>query len=467
MTLKPIIFLFIFLAIATQIIAQGPPEFPATAAGKRAALFLQMLNSTGDEPLKEFINGSMTPNNEITFDQRMERFRGIRSDLGGGKLLQIIRASDDACVFVVSNARGEIKKVSMEFTPNAERLIAGFGAENIDKNELSGEFQKLLSEADMLSALPDFLEKRSKNGKFSGVVLIAKNGKPIYATAYGLANEDNKVANGIDTKFNIGSENKIFTQFAIGMLADEGKLALNDKLGKFLPDYPNKEAAEKVTIEDLLTMSSGIGDFFGPKFEAADKNKVRSIKDYFPFFASDPLLFAPGTNRRYSNGGYIVLGAIIEKVSGKSYYDFVRENIFKPAGMSDTDSYESDAKVANIAEGYTFAIDPQKRLNNLPTRPARGSSAGGGYSTAGDMLKFANAIESGKLSVPKVFSSLRDPMLSMMGRGIRIAGGSPGVNAAFITRLKSIYTVIVMSNYDPPAAEDVMRQIVTWIGPEN
>jgi D-alanyl-D-alanine carboxypeptidase len=447
--------------------AYSQTEFPQTAAGKRAALFLQVLNSKDDDALKAFIAGSMAPNNQITPEQRLSRFRAIRSDLAGAKLIKFVTAGDQSAVFVIETAKGERLKVQLAFAPGEEKLIGGLQVEPIDKaeiNDIPTTTQKPVTEAEFIPALQKYLEELSRNEKFSGVVMVAKNGKPIFSTAYGLADRDKKIANQTDTKFNIGSENKIFTQFAIGLLADEGKLSLTDTIGKFLPDYPNKEAAEKVTIEQLLAMRSGIGDFFGPKFEAADKSKIRAINDYFPFFAPEPLLFQPGTDTRYSNGGYIVLGAIVEKVSGKSYYDFVREKIFKPAGMSDTDSYESDAKIENRAQGYTRRMTPGQLVSNLPTRPTRGSSAGGGYSTAGDMLKFANAIESGKLTVPKALSASSDPRVNLVAGGIGIAGGSPGVNATFDTKLKGVYTVVVMSNYDPPSAEDVSRQIRAWLG---
>src|SRR5437879_6288617 len=122
---------------------------------------------------------------------------------------------------------------------------------------------------------------------------------------------------------------------------------------------------------------SGLGDFFGPEFVAAPKNRIRSLADYLPFFVNKPLLFEPGAQQRYSNAGYIVLGMVIEKLSGTSYYDYVREHIFKPNGMTSTDSYALDDVVPRRATGYS------ERHSNIYTLPARGSSAGGGYSTAG------------------------------------------------------------------------------------
>ena len=116
--------------------------------------------------------------------------------------------------------------------------------------------------------------------------------------SYGLANREKKIPNTTGTKFNLGSMNKSFTQVAIAQLAAEGKLSLKDPIKKFLPDYPNKEAAEKVTVEQLLTMSSGIGDFFNERYEATPKKKLNSISAYLPLFADKPLAFEPGSKRR-------------------------------------------------------------------------------------------------------------------------------------------------------------------------
>ena len=151
-----------------------------------------------------------------------------------------------------------------------------------------------------------------------------------------------------------------------------------------------------------------------------------------------------------------MLGAIIEKITGKSYYDYVRENIFKPAGMSNTDSFETDKMPTNTANGYTNRNSKNERVNNINTRPFRGSSAGGGYSTAEDLLKFSLAIKSGKLSIPD------DDGQPRKDSGLGIAGGSDGINALLIINAQTGYTIIVLSNYDPPSAEKVGVQIRDW-----
>jgi CubicO group peptidase (beta-lactamase class C family) len=242
-------------------------------------------------------------------------------------------------------------------------------------------------------------------------------------------------------------------------LIEKGKLALDDTIGKHLPDYPNRQAAEKVTVKHLLEMSSGIGDFFGDKFTATPKDKIRNLQDYFQFFASEPLKFEPGASRQYSNGGFIVLGAIIEKAAGQDYYHYVRENIFKPAGMNSSDWYDLDSAEPNLATGYTRrggASAGGWRANTYML-PARGSSAGGGYSTAEDLLRFAIALRENRLVRADTLSKTSP----QTGGAFGIAGGAPGVNAAL--SFEPGYTIVVLSNYDPPAAERVSRQIRGWL----
>jgi D-alanyl-D-alanine carboxypeptidase len=318
------------------------------------------------------------------------------------------------------------------------------------------------SESAALSSIDELIRNLAGKDEFSGVVLVARDGNPILQKAVGLASREYDVPNRVDTKFNLGSINKIFTQILIGQLIDQGKLSLDDHLVKLLPDYPNREAAEKVTLRQLLDMTSGIGDFFGPEFEATPKDRIRNLKDYLPLFANKALEFEPGTKNKYSNGGYVVLGLIVEKLTGKSYYDYARERIFSPTGMENTGYFESDVPESNLASGYTRhnggPSDGGPLRNNSYTRPARGSSAGGGYSTAQDMLKFANALHERKLVIPNFAARAgaappRDP------DGLGIAGGAPGINSTLDTGVAGHYTVIVMSNYDPPSAMNLAKQI--------
>ena len=284
--------------------------------------------------------------------------------------------------------------------------------------------------AELLSTIEKYLNQEASNDKFSGVVFIAKNDKPIFFNAYGMADKENKLPNKLQTKFNLGSINKNFTRVAIGQLVQQGKISFDDKLGKYLPDYPNKEATEKVRIRHLVNMTSGIGDFFGTKFITTPKENFRTNSDFIPLFANNSLAFEPGTKEQYSNGGYVLLGAIIEKVSGQSYYDYVKESIFNVAGMTNTDSFETNKMPDNTAIGYTKSNLQSNWMSNVKFRPFRGSAAGGGYSNAEDLLKYSIALKSRKLTIPDDNGQPQNEVI------FGIAGGSEGVNALLIVNEK-------------------------------
>jgi len=315
------------------------------------------------------------------------------------------------------------------------------------------------SAADLAARIRAYIATQAVADTFSGVVLLAKHGQVIYSGAVGMASKEYSAPNTVYTSFNIGSINKLMTRIAIVQLVAQHKLSYDDTIGKLLPEYPNKSASG-VTVRELLEMSSGIGDFFGPAYQATPKAQLRTLADYVPLFAAKPLAFAPGTQQAYSNGGFIALGLIIERVSGMSYYDFIQQHIFGPAGMTASGWFERDIPRPGVASGYTKMTDHGDSpawLNNIYTAPARGSSAGGGYASAPDLLKFAAALEDGKLLDAAGTAQV-------LGPGIGVAGGAPGINADLEIDPQSGYVLVVLSNYDPPSAENVARQIRGWIG---
>ena len=335
---------------------------------------------------------------------------------------------------------------------------------------------KKLSDSEIALQVGSLVEKATADDSFSGAVLVAKDGQPIFERAAGFANKEAGTPNKTTTRFNLGSIDKSFTSVAIAQLAQQGKLAYSDTITKHLADYPNKTVAAQVTIHQLLTHTSGLEDYLGSESLA----KMNTLRDILPSFVNQPLAFEPGTRMQYSNAGYVVLGLIIEKVSGVSYYEYVSSHIFKPAGMNRTGSFELDQKVDDLAVGYTRmgpqGPQPGPRRPNTPTLAGRGSSAGGGYSTVGDLLKFVNALNANKLISAEyseiVFSGGGPQRPSGPGRGygfmqslmdgVRVignGGGGPGVNASFRTYQGRGYTVIVLSNYDPPAAQELAAKI--------
>ncbi len=411
-----------------------------------------------------------------TSEERRQRYERIYGDLGALALYRVTEASDRAITIQVHSQKGEAAEFRFEFTPQPPHKIAGLRVELMPSEALTenDDTKPPSTEAELLVQARAYLDEQVRADEFAGAVLIARNGNILMQEACGFASREYEAPNRIDTKFCLGSINKVFTQIAICQLMQQGKLAPNDVLGKYLPDYPNREAAAKVTIHHLLTHRSGLGDFFNDKFENTPKDKIRTLQDYFTLFADAPLLFAPGTQERYSNGGYIALGLIIEKVSGQNYFDYVREHIYQPAGMTQTEAYELDAVVPNLATGYTRnarQLPNGERTKNIYTKPARGSSAGGGYSTLGDMHNFSLALLNNKLLESKytawLLNGTETPQPLQAGNarregGYGIAGGAPGMNAFLEIDFESGYTIIVLSNYDPPSAGNVARKLLSW-----
>lgn len=468
------LFLIIFSMV---VLAEGTPKSSSTPVGKEIAAYFAAFNA-GEQAMRDFVLNHFAPEalKSRPMEERIGIYRQLKSDLGGLDLRQVEEAPGNIIGALAKSQKGTWFKLGFEFEPKDGHKLLGIRIE--DTEPPPDPNLPKLTEAQVLDSLEAYLAEQVKADEFSGTVLVAKDGRAIYEKAFGLASREFSVSNRLDTKFNLGSINKFFTKIAIGQLVQQGKVSFDDTLGKVLPDYPNAEARKKIMIRHLLQMTSGIGDFFGEEFAATPKNRIRTIQDYLPLFASKPLAFEPGTNRQYSNGGYVVLGTIIEKVTGQSYYDYVREHIFKLAGMENTDSYEADSPTPNLAMGYTRGKEGKKDIpwrSNLYTRPARGSSAGGGYSTVEDLLKFTLALQTNQflsseytewlLSDREPFKGKKAKPKSMGKKcGLRIAGGAPGINAFLEMDPKGVYITIVLSNYDPPSAERVSSEIRSLLG---
>ena len=313
-----------------------------------------------------------------------------------------------------------------------------------------------------------YLETLDARAEFSGAVLVAQDGEPVFKGAYGLANRALGIPNQIDTKFNLGSMDKMFTAVAILQLVEQGKLSLDAKVADVLPDYPNQQVAKAVTIHQLLTHTSGMGDWSeSPRFPDLHE-QIRAVEDYLPLFVDTPLEFEPGDRFRYSNSGYIVLGLIIEELVGQSYYDHVRTSVFEPCGMTDTAAYELDAAVPDLAVGYTrLAIDGSELDEITDYRfamPMKGGPSGGGFSTVEDLLRFQNALLDHRLLSPEMTEMLLagkvrlndsaqyaygfiDRMVENQ-RVVGHSGGAPGVCSYVNSYLDQGYTLIVLSNSD-------------------
>lgn len=324
-----------------------------------------------------------------------------------------------------------------------------------------------MTQAGALAALSDHAEERAGADEFSGAVLVARHGKVLFQAAWGRADRTSGMANKPATRFRIGSMNKMFTAVATLQLVEAHKLALDDPIGKHLPDYPNKEVAAKVTVRHLLTHTGGTGDIFGPEFEE-HRLTLREHRDYLKLYGSRGLTHEPGARFEYSNYGFVLLGALIERVSGVSYDDYVRDHVFRRAGMRSTGSLPEAVDVPNRAVGYMRASPGGAWAPNTDTLPWRGTAAGGGYSTVGDLLRFAQALSSGRLISKATLAEATRPHQQQYGYGFEVrgqgrlgsyghGGGAPGMNGELRVFPQLGYVVVSLSNLDPPSASELVE----------
>jgi CubicO group peptidase (beta-lactamase class C family) len=463
-----VVFIFIpILLLAVPVsLATGQTQFPDTPAAHQCAAWLQAFNGSDREAFRTFVK----KNYPLVADHVDQEWQ-FHEMTGGFALKKIEESTPTKFVALVQErASDQFGRLSVEVDGAEPHVITQLNIRAIPR---PADFAlPHLAENELIVALRKELEQDAATDHFTGAVLLAKNGKPIFSEAYGLADRERKVANSLTTRFRIGSMNKMFTATAVLQLVQAGKVGLDDPLGKYLTDYPNKDLAAKVTISQLLTHTGGTGDIFGPEFDA-HRLELRTLQDYVGLYGKRDLEFAP--RWEYSNYGFILLGLVIEKVSGESYYTYVHDNIYAPAGMTSSGSEPEDQPVPNRSLGYT-KMGPEKagaasdwRLNT-DTLPYRGTSAGGGYSTVEDLLKFANALQdrkllnehytelltTGKVDTPRGRYAYGFGDLVVNGtRCFGHAGGAPGMNGELQVCPAHGYVIAVLSNLDPPAASRI------------
>jgi CubicO group peptidase (beta-lactamase class C family) len=451
--------LFVCVALATPIVAgsDSPPAFrwPDTPAGRHAAAWFEAFN-TGEPAMRKFFAGHVSAEGfqRRPLDERLSVYRSMHETRGRLDPLTIAPSSDTELRVIAKDASGE--RIALSFLSEPGGAFAGVRIEDLPGEEDTSPAHERpegaaslggppMTESDVAAALRARLDSLSRADVFSGAALIVHGHRVLLRDAWGLASREKRIPNRPDTKFNLGSINKIFTRVAIEQLSVAGTLRLDDTIDRYLPDYP-ADKGRRITIRQLLEHRAGTGDVFNARFDQA-RAGLHAIGDWVNLIRDQPLDFEPGTRQEYSNAGYVLLGAIIEKVSGETYFDYVRAHIFEPAGMHGTDSWAVDASVPNRATGYTRrgggAWQP-----NTGTLPARGSSAGGGYSTLDDLRRFAEALSTGRLGIPSEAA-------------LGIAGGAPGINAAL--EITKDYIAVVLANQDPPAAEREAERIRGWM----
>ena len=322
--------------------------------------------------------------------------------------------------------------------------------------------------------------------QFSGVVLLKRHGRVIFQRAYGLADRDGQRANTIETPFALASVSKMFTAVLVAQLVEQNKIRLDSSIGSLLPNFPDGRAKSEVTVHQLLTMSSGIPDvFLLPQFWAT-LSGARRLSDFWPVFATAPLAFTPGERWAYSNSNFLVLGAIVEQAFGEAFATAAERRVFHPAGLAHT-SYRASAS-PRAARGYTH-VRPGALPDSPPdpdhSYPAWEEDAGGadpvaapmggGFSTADDLVRFADALTGNQLLTrPMTERAMKGYVAADYGgrdgygfetrvlNRIRILGhqgGAPGVSNQVDFYPDLGYVLVVLGNSDGSGTQEIAKRV--------
>jgi D-alanyl-D-alanine carboxypeptidase len=439
--------------------ALAQPAVPDTQAGKAFGAWLSALDAADPSRMEAVMA-------DYHLTGTVANYMNFAHQTGGFDLLGIEQSIPDALTVIVGERNSErIARGTFTLTRDSAGNIVRsvFEVGGIPRE---GAYAiPRLTQVQALKALESRAGTLAAQDKFSGAYLIAQSGKVLAVKAFGWSDRESKTPATPETKFRMGSINKVFTAVAVFQLIAAGKISLDGTVGTYLPDYPNKEIASKVTIRELLTHTAGTGDFYTPEY-IANRLKVKTLADYIALLGGRAPLFEPGSKDAYSNFGFVILGNIIERVSGVSYYDYVAKYIFAPAGMTNTASLPEDQRVPGRATAYMS--QKGEWVSAADTLPYRGIPSGGGYSTVGDLFKFAQALQNGKLLPGRLAADATTPhdhhgdygygfvvagqgMLQSFGHN----GAAPGMSGDLIIYPALKRVVVVLSNYDPPVAENL------------
>ncbi len=329
--------------------------------------------------------------------------------------------------------------------------------------------KKKTTEKGIVSDVEAYMQAMTRAGKFSGSVLLAHKGKILHSAGYDLANREHGVANTPHTKFRIGSITKQFTAMAIMILAEQGKLRVHDPLLPHLPYSP--EAWKEITIHHLLNHTAGLANLtsFPGIFETTAR-QPQTVREVVEIFREKPLEFRPGSQYRYSNSGYILLGDIIERTSGVSYETFLQEQIFTPLEMADSGYDRFEAVLPHRASGYTRQAGEWAGVAYLDM--GFPYAAGALYSTVEDLYRWDQALLAQRLISEQAHARMTmiAPLLAPYGYGVGMgwqhnrktvehAGGINGFRANLVRFPDEPACVIALCNSETSAFIDVTKAL--------
>jgi D-alanyl-D-alanine carboxypeptidase len=446
------------------------PHAPDPEYGKGVAKEFEAAFNGGWDQMDRFerdhwVEPALAPSAE-----RQGRYLTQQRSMGRIRLYRVEREGN-AMVALAQTEAGDWMKCWLVFGAGGQRVLDEKWLQAAAPESERGPH----SEQELTSDLDGFLERFSKAGGFSGVVLVARRGQVIFEKAYGDARREPSTPNQVSTRFNIASVGKIFTAMIVFELIEEHKLALGGKICDYLPNYPLKEACP-ITIDQLLTHTSGLPDVITPRLILA-VDRFKTPQDYIDTFGRDPLIFKPGKGWAYSNFGYAVLGRIVEAVESEPFAEVMTKRIYEKADMKDSTYLAAAANAPDVAVPYASTLPggKNKGLEYGPERDARRflplpAPFGCSFTTVRDLYNFSQAMMAGRLVSKKslelmVKTNRSGPgnLIEHYGYGVMADlidgvpyfghdGGIWGVNAVFrMTPENDV--VIVLSNVSPGAAQ--------------
>ena len=474
--------LFVLVALSlTNVQAQQAGEIsyldtsvmPDGIVGQRIRSVIETLNSADPDRIRRLIEEETAGRfQRMPVDAHIDAFLGS-AHIWGEVSFHGVRtyqpAREETVVILKDQNFGAWRAFTMRLDPNQDDRIVMLGFN--DARTPTNAQEPPITVRQMIDEITNLVRRVCTADVFSGSVLVARGDELLVEQVCGEASKRFHVANNLDTKFNLGSMNKMFTSVSIAQLVEAGRLSFQDPISRYLDEsWLPREITDRVTIHHLLSHTSGLGSYFNQTYWDGSRELYRTVDDFKPLVQGDQLAFEPGTDYRYSNTGMLLLGAVIESVTGGSYFEYVRGHIYGPAGMNHSDSYEMDFPVENLAIGYIPARDSEYGWeNNIYKHVIKGGPAGGGFSTVRDLYRFANALTSGRLVSVEMLDTLwTDHSEQGYGYGFGIqagpggrvvghGGGFPGLNGNLDIFVDSDYVVAVLANYDRAAGPVATR----------
>lgn len=450
-------------------------EIPATPAGAAARGLMEAVNAADDAALGDWAR-RMLPEQGWTGwtpERWVAALARLRAQSGGVDPVRLIERGEPGYVGVIFRARNGAGRVGIEFSASADGRL---GSLDLHIMPAPGPRPQLpsgpLADDAVAAAVRAHVDGRAAADRFSGVVLLARGDRVLLHRAYGMADAEARRPNTLETRIGSGSVPKMITAVAVAQLVEQGRMRFDDTLGALLPDYPNAQARRTVTLRHLLTHSSGVADPFAAGGDPAVRR--RTPGEWVALVADRPLEFAPGTKTQYSNGGFAVLAAVVERVSGQPFDAYVREHVFRPAGMRAADAGAYAALpwargYSRVPEFDPLGIEP-RRSNEWITggRPGEDLGGFGGlHLTADDLFRFTRALRDGRLVGAEMARTLMTgtvlvepgaPIsyglgfydMELQGGAHAVGhsggGGSSGIGAD--VEMVGEWTLVVLGNYD-------------------